>query len=149
MEWGHTQNLLSVIVGLNIAYYSFKEIRAPELARFVASVDDLTGDIEGTLNDIRAVEEWECLDGQKSNIADSQLEYRLIDVQLSTNILKLLTIAKLENPQLKLWENNFGSPLQIDPFRLRVVLSGGTHTNVKGPALVPGLSYCCALNGRT
>src|ERR1700730_5873164 len=108
MEWGHTQNLLSVIVGLNIAYYSFKEIRAPELARFVASVDDLTADIESTLNDIRAVEEWECLDGQTSNIADSQLEYRLIDVQLSTNILKHLTIAKLENTQLKLWENNFG-----------------------------------------
>jgi len=102
MEWGHTQNLLSVIVGLNIAYYSFKEIRAPELARFVASVDNLTGHIERTLNDIRAVDEWECLDGQKSKIADSQLEYRPIDVQLSTNILKLLTMAKLENPQLKL-----------------------------------------------
>jgi hypothetical protein len=31
MQWGNTQNLLSVIIGVNLAYSAFKELRAPYL----------------------------------------------------------------------------------------------------------------------
>jgi hypothetical protein len=34
MHWGDTQNLLSVIIGLNLAYTAFKELRAPYLDTF-------------------------------------------------------------------------------------------------------------------
>jgi hypothetical protein len=33
MKWGDTQNLLSVIIGLNIAFYVYKEIRLPRLMK--------------------------------------------------------------------------------------------------------------------
>ena len=33
MKWGDTQTLLSVVIGLNLAFYAFKEIRGPHVDR--------------------------------------------------------------------------------------------------------------------
>ncbi len=41
MKWGDTQNLLSVIIGLNIAYYAFRELRTPHLNRMLEGISDL------------------------------------------------------------------------------------------------------------
>jgi hypothetical protein len=41
MKWGETQNLFSVIIGLNLAYYAFRELRNPYLTSLKAKVEDL------------------------------------------------------------------------------------------------------------
>jgi hypothetical protein len=45
MRWGDTQNLLSVIIGLNIAYSAFKELRAPYLTELTREIEQLNEDI--------------------------------------------------------------------------------------------------------
>lgn len=53
MKWGDTQNLLSVIIGLNIAYYAFKEMRAPHLNALKDRVDALEEDLRLREEDLR------------------------------------------------------------------------------------------------
>ncbi len=55
MKWGETQNLLSVIIGLNVAYYAFKEMRAPHLATLKRNVDELSDNYSGRIDDLLAV----------------------------------------------------------------------------------------------
>lgn len=53
MKWGETQNVLSVIIGLNIAYYAFKEIRMPQLTALQRSVDHVAFDISRRMDQLR------------------------------------------------------------------------------------------------
>jgi hypothetical protein len=50
MKWGDAQNLLSVIIGLNIAYYAFKELRQPYLLQLSKNVEDLDADLWKTIH---------------------------------------------------------------------------------------------------
>jgi hypothetical protein len=53
MKWGETQNLLSVIIGLNIAYYAFKELRAPHLTDLKRRAEELESDLVKRMNDLK------------------------------------------------------------------------------------------------
>lgn len=53
MKWGETQNLLSVIIGLNVAYYAFKEMRTPHLTTLKRNVDQLCDDATKRMDDLR------------------------------------------------------------------------------------------------
>jgi hypothetical protein len=55
MKWGDTQNLLSVIIGLNVAYYAFKEMREPHLNRLLNDIQTLKVDNEKTQDDLDRV----------------------------------------------------------------------------------------------
>lgn len=45
MKWGDTQNLLSIIIGLNLAYYAFRELRLPHLNRMLEGFSDLRTEV--------------------------------------------------------------------------------------------------------
>ena len=44
MKFGDCQNLISVIIGLNVAYTAFRELRIPYITAFKADVDGLVSD---------------------------------------------------------------------------------------------------------
>jgi hypothetical protein len=48
MKLGEAQNLFSVIIGLNIAYYAFRDLRDPHIQKFTTEVDRLKAEIHET-----------------------------------------------------------------------------------------------------
>ena len=83
MKWGEIQNLLSMLIGLNIAYYSFKEIRAPEVTRFQQNVEHLSRDIKNALADIRAIDEFSLASSDLTSLPySSDLTNKLLDLTI-------------------------------------------------------------------
>jgi hypothetical protein len=58
MKWGETQNLFSVIIGLNLAYYAFRELRNPYLTSLKPKVEDLDEKITKLETDLSSEREW-------------------------------------------------------------------------------------------
>lgn len=106
MKWGDTQNLISVITGLNLAYYAFREMRAPHLTRFEREVDQLQRDVYETMSDLHKVDDWAHARGVKSPIPNiGQLHGRLMAVwseamKLNTDVSSFVygtTTQRFEN----------------------------------------------------
>jgi hypothetical protein len=105
MKWGDTQNLLSVIIGLNIAYYAFKEIRAPHINTFVERVRELYDDYTKVGDDIRLA-------------SDHIPEHATFQLELTKILLPILQYKMdvdmfLYDTTSRRFENLFGIPAMI------------------------------------
>jgi hypothetical protein len=62
MHWGDMQSVLQITVGLNVAYFSFREIRAPAFVRYAKEFESVerevseTKSLESTI--ARSLERW-------------------------------------------------------------------------------------------
>jgi len=54
VKWGELQSILQIIVGLNLAYYSFREMRAPYLRKLRTDTESL---YDRTFKEIGALSE--------------------------------------------------------------------------------------------
>jgi hypothetical protein len=52
MKWGAAQNLFSILIGLNVAYYAFKEIRNPYLTELMRRTEEIYSDFQSRWNDL-------------------------------------------------------------------------------------------------
>jgi hypothetical protein len=57
MRWGDTQTLLSVIIGLNLGYYAFKEIRGPHVDRLQENLDKIGVQVRSSMSEARILRE--------------------------------------------------------------------------------------------
>src|SRR5262245_38527850 len=105
MKWGETQNLLSVIIGLNIAYYAFKEIRAPHLKAFVERVDELYEDYEKVQDDIRLASEH-IPEHAKLQLALTKILYPFLNYRMDVRMFLFGTTTRR-------FENLLGIPAMI------------------------------------
>jgi hypothetical protein len=108
MEWGHSQNLISVIIGLNIAYFSFKEIRSPQLFRFLKLIEELITDAKQSLDDVNALNDWAHISNEESKLnANQSLLHTLTDIRLRAEMLKLQVSLEIEHGANVAWERFF------------------------------------------
>jgi hypothetical protein len=94
MKWGETQNLLSVIIGLNIAYYAFKEIRTPHLTALQRRINDLEKHVHNRPDDL-GLAGSKIPDGHKLRLALLEAWDPIIDLQAEVN--RLASSRKFEN----------------------------------------------------
>lgn len=105
MKWGETQNLLSVIIGLNIAYYAFKEMREPHLEKIYSQIDKLGQDITKQTDDVSLA---------RRKIPNSQVIWNAL-FALKEEWLKLRLLANgiVIGASSRKFENMIGIPAMI------------------------------------
>jgi len=103
MKWGDTQNLLSVIIGLNIAYYAFKEMRTPHLSNLNERVRELNSDVGTKISEI------------SSAIIPNSNEFlkAVVDLHLRTMDLQGKTTGLVVGTSSRRFENKLGLPAMI------------------------------------
>ncbi len=97
MKWGETQNILSVIIGLNVAYYAFKEMRMPHLSSLQRRIDKLYEDVSRRMDDVRiashVIPKWTDIHRELLNIWQP-----VMDLRGNVNmIIELTSTRKFEN----------------------------------------------------
>jgi hypothetical protein len=75
MKWGDTQTLVSVIIGLNLAYYAFKEIRGPHADRLRENLDKIGVQSLKSLSEARALRE-RISSSERTEVASLFSEFR-------------------------------------------------------------------------
>lgn len=111
MKWGETQNLISVIIGLNVAYYAFKDIRTPRLTSFGRDVTDLKEYIYKDMKDLQGERKWAMFAGEQSKIPDSiQKETVLNDLWTKVMFLDIDVSAYVRASTSHSLETKFGLP---------------------------------------
>ena len=58
MKWGDIQSLLGVIIGLNVAYSAFRELRAPYIRALKVAVDDLEARVSKQMDDVASERDY-------------------------------------------------------------------------------------------
>ena len=71
VKWGGLQSVLQVMVGLNLAYYSFREMRTPHLRTIREDIDELQRDIYQTIHSLSNERSWAHKSGTQSRVPDS------------------------------------------------------------------------------
>jgi len=93
MKWGETQNLLSVIIGLNIAYYAFRELRSPHLNTVRENLSNLSQKIQSDMDDV-LIAIGKIPNGGKIHGALFATWMKVLDLEMKLNLLTNSTAAR-------------------------------------------------------
>lgn len=113
MKWGDTQNLLSLIAGLNLAYYAFKEIRAPHLEGLARDTEKLTKDLGERLDDLGKISDWELLTRKRSPMPHHKLQKALLPLWLRAMDLNGEVTKLVRVTNSRAFDTRFGLPAML------------------------------------
>ena len=102
MQWSELQPFLQLMAGLNIALYTFKEVRAPLLTEIRKDVRCLSAMIETALSNIAKVRQVSGMTNYRRS-SDDELESNLLAALLKLNRFEA-DLAGLETAEWRVFE---------------------------------------------
>ena len=110
MDWGETQNLLSVIIGLNIAYTAFNELRTPHLTRLSDQVTKLRSDIRTRYDELEDEKDWAELSETHAKLSNYKATTALNALGIAVSETDIRLAQLVSGTSSRNFEQLFGIP---------------------------------------